>query len=245
MQLVREGVACHGAEQGGKSGFVHRENWLPGRDWSPPPAHEAMPELAVRFLSTYGPAQPSDLAYWYDTTVAEAKGWIESAGSRCSTLEVEGRTLCCAAKDLDTLTNEPPAGSRCSTLEVEGRTLCCAAKDLDTLTNEPPPPPSRWPVRLLGRWDPMLLALKDKSWLIDNAHKKKVWRPGGNVEATLLIHGRIAGTWRYDRRSKGLRISLSPFAPLTRGATRAVERQAKAVAKFFGLELAALDWVDI
>ena len=215
MQLVREGVACHGAEQDGKSGFVHREHWLPGLDWSPPPAHEAMPELAVRFLSTYGPTQPSDLAYWYDTTVAEAKGWIESAGSRCSTLEVEGRTL------------------------------CCAAKDLDTLTNEPPPPPSRWPVRLLGRWDPMLLALKDKSWLIDNEHKKKVWRPGGNVEATLLIHGRIAGTWRYDRRSKGLRISLSPFAPLTRGATRAVERQAKAVAKFFGLELAVLDWVDI
>ena len=50
-------------------------------------------------------------------------------------------------------------------------------------------------MRLLGRWDPMLLALKDKSWLIDNEHKKKVWRPGGNVEATLLIHGRIAGTW--------------------------------------------------
>ena len=91
----------------------------------------------------------------------------------------------------------------------------------------------------------MLLANKDKSWLIDDQHKKKVWRPGGNVEAVLLIHGRIAGTWRYDRRSKDLRIRLSPFTRLTRGATRAEERQAKAVAKFFGLELAALDWLDI
>ena len=64
--------------------------------------------------------------------------------------------------------------------------------------------------------------------------------PGPLVPAPAL-----AGTWRYDRRPEGLRITLSPFAPLTRGATRAVERQAKAVAKFFGLELAALDWVDI
>ncbi len=215
MQLVREGVVCHGVQMHGKSGFVHRAHWLPGLDWSPPAADEAMPELAVRFLSTYGPAQPSDLAYWYGTTLSDAKRWIESAGPRCSTIEVEGRTL------------------------------CCAAKDLDSIANEPPPPPSRWPVRLLGRWDPMLIALKDKSWLTDEEHRKKVWRPGANVEPTLLIHGRIAGTWRYDRRSKGLRISLSPFAPLTSSASRAVERQAKAVAKFFGLELAALDWGDV
>ncbi len=58
----------------------------------------------------------------------------------------------------------------------------------------------------------------------------------------LLIGGRIAGTWRYDRLAKGLRIRLSPFTPLSRGTTRAVERQAKAVATFFGLQLAALEW---
>ena len=90
---------------------------------------------------------------------------------------------------------------------------------------------------------PMLLATKDKSWLIAPELKRRVWRPAAWVEAVLLIHGRMAGTWRYDRRSKGLRIRMSPFASLTRRAAQAVE-QAKAVAKFFGLELTTLDWLD-
>ncbi len=60
------------------------------------------------------------------------------------------------------------------------------------MTDDPPPPPSRWPVRLLGRFDPMLLATKDKSWSIDEQHQKRVWRPGVQVEAVLLIRGRAA-----------------------------------------------------
>jgi len=214
-RLVREGVVCHCAEQAGESVFEHREHWLPGLDWSPPPRNEAMPELAFRYLSTYGPAEARDLAHWYGASVGEAKRWIGAAGSRVSALEVEGRTL------------------------------CCTAEHLDLMADEPPPPPSRWPVRLLYRFDPMVLATKDKSWLIDEEHKRKVWRPAAHVEAVLLVHGRIAGTWRYERRSKGLRIRLSPFAPLTRGASQAVERQAKAVAGFLRLELTALEWLGI
>ena len=99
-------------------------------------------------------------------------------------------------------------------------------------------------MRLLYRFGPLLLATQDKSWLIDPALKSKVWRPGANVEAVVLAGGRIAGTWRYDRRSRGLTIRVSPFDSLSKAAARAVRAQAQRVASFFGLELTALEGVE-
>ena len=101
-----------------------------------------------------------------------------------------------------------------------------------------PPPPSRWPVRLLYRFDPLLLATKDKSWLIDHEHKQKVWRPAAHVNAVLLVHGRIAGTWRYDRKAKGLSVRVVPFSKLSGPVARATETQAAAIAKFLEMPLA-------
>ena len=103
------------------------------------------------------------------------------------------------------------------------------------------PPPSRWPVRLLHRFDPLLLATKDKAWLIDAEHYKKVWRPSAHVDPALLVRGRIAGTWRYDRKGSGLRLTLRPFAPLTRPVTRALEQQAEELAGFLDLPLVGFD----
>ena len=53
--------------------------------------------------------------------------------------------------------------------------------------------PSGWPLRLLHRFDPLLLAHRDKSWLIDPAHHPRVWRPAGHIEPVMLIDGRIQG----------------------------------------------------
>ncbi len=106
---------------------------------------------------------------------------------------------------------------------------------------EPPPAPEAWPVRLLYRFDPLLLGLREKWWLVDPDRYKAVWRPGGHIEATITVAGRIAGTWRYDRVSAGLRVTLAPFAPLPAFARQAVEKQALGVAAFFALPLADLE----
>lgn len=208
MQLVREGVACHGPEAGSQSSFVHREHWLPALDWSPPAAEDAFPELARRYFAAYGPAEAADLAFWYGGSLTRAKRWIAASG--CVPVEVRGRPFWARAEDLDELARAaPPAG--------------------------------RWPVRLLYRFDPLVLATRDKTWLIDEAHYKRVWRPAAHVEAVLLVGGRIAGTWRYDRRPAGLDIALSPFAPLTKRVRREIERQAAGVARFLELPLANLE----
>ncbi|MCC6170186.1 MAG: AlkZ family DNA glycosylase, partial [Caldilineaceae bacterium] len=96
---------------------------------------------------------------------------------------------------------------------VDGATTSVLRSDLATLRRRPPDAEA-WPVHLLYRFDPYLLAHRDKGWVVDPAHYSAVWRPAGHIEGIVLAHGRGLGTWRYDRKGKGLAIQVTPFAPL-------------------------------
>lgn len=205
--LVRAGHACHAGQNGNEGRFAHREYWLPGLAWNPPPSDEANIELARRYLSAYGPATVQDLAYWRGTSVSNARGWLAALGNEVTEIETAGQTLLALRADLSAL-------------------------------HETPPPPEAWPVRLLYRFDPLLLGLKDKSWIVAPAYYSRVWRPAGHIEGTVLDHGRIVGTWRYDWQGSDLVVSVFPFGPWPEHVRAAVERQAAGVAAFFGVKLA-------
>ena len=121
----------------------------------------------------------------------------------------------------------------CVEVEIAGRSHWMLRADRPALGAQPPAP-SRWPVHLLYRFDPLLLATKDKSWLIEEQHYKRVWRAAAHVEPVLLVRGRIAGTWRYDRKAKGVRIRIVAFEPPSRATVRAARSRAEELAK--GLE---------
>jgi hypothetical protein len=124
-------------------------------------------------------------------------------------------------------------GEECIAVEVDGVAHWCLAGDLAALRKKAPPM-SRWPTRLLFRFDPLLLATRDKAWLIEAAHKRKVWAPSAQVEAVLLVRGRIAGTWRYERRAKTLRFRLQPFAALAGPVKKKLTQEAERMAAFLG-----------
>lgn len=128
-------------------------------------------------------------------------------------------------------------------IESERQTLLALRADLTAL-HETPPPPEAWPVRLLYRFDPLLLGLKDKSWIVDPAHYNRVWRPAGHIEGTALEHGRIIGTWRYDWKGSDLVVSAFPFGPWSAHVRAAVERWAGGVAAFFGVKLVDIVTVE-
>jgi hypothetical protein len=128
-------------------------------------------------------------------------------------------------------------------VNIGGQTRLALRADLDAL-DEKPPARQDWPVKLLYRFDPLLLGIKDKAWIVDERHYKRVFRIAGHIEGTLLERGRIAGTWRYDRKDSGLAISLFPFSPLSARVRQAVEENANGVARFFGLPLTDLTFED-
>lgn len=119
--------------------------------------------------------------------------------------------------------------------------LLILARDVPLLA-EPPPPRSSWPVRLLHRYDVLLLSHKDKSWLIDAEHYTRVWKKAGVVDAVLLVGGRIVGVWKYALKTRSVRIVVTPFGTLSGGVKKKVEREAHRVAAHLELTLAGVDY---
>jgi hypothetical protein len=77
-------------------------------------------------------------------------------------------------------------------------------------------------VRLLPRFDNLVLSHADRTRVISDEHRRVVIHGAGIVEATFLVDGFVAGTWRVE---KG-RVSLEPFAPLPRTTRRELEDEA-------------------
>jgi hypothetical protein len=85
------------------------------------------------------------------------------------------------------------------------------------------------PVRFLPQWDSSLLAYDIRERILPEAYRKTVIRNNGNVLATFLVDGFVAGTWRTR---KG-RVELEPFAPLARAARRDLAAEATRLEAFF------------
>ncbi len=119
---------------------------------------------------------------------------------------------------------------------VDGEQMHLACDDISEIA-APPPPRKEWPIRMLHRFDPLVLPHKDKSWLVADEHYKSVWRKAGFVEAVVIRHGRIAGTWRYDKKGKGIGVAVEPFARISQRDQKRLSQLAERVAGYFGLGL--------
>ena len=96
-----------------------------------------------------------------------------------------------------------------------------------------PIPPSNTPApaRLLPRFDSLVLSHQDRRRVISDEHRAAVIQ-GGEVSATFLVDGFVAGTWKVD----GGRIRLAPFEPLPRAAQREVDDEAQGLEEFLRRE---------
>lgn len=88
---------------------------------------------------------------------------------------------------------------------------------------------------LLHRFDPLLLGYKDKTRVLSPAHRSRVFRPAGEVTATLLVDGRVAATWHATHDRQTLTIALRPFTPLSADVLNECQREGASLASFMGL----------
>jgi DNA glycosylase AlkZ-like len=92
-----------------------------------------------------------------------------------------------------------------------------------------PPADARAPVRLLPRFDNLVLSHKDRTRVVPEEYRGAVVE-GGMVYATFLVDGVVAGLWRVERG----RIRIEPFAPLPRTARRELEDEAARLEGWLG-----------
>ena len=84
-----------------------------------------------------------------------------------------------------------------------------------------PPADTPAPVRLMPRFDNLVLAHKDRTRVLPEEYRGAVI-DGGWVKSTLLVDGVVAGVWEIDDG----RVRVEPFAPLPRAVRREVDDEA-------------------
>jgi hypothetical protein len=90
-------------------------------------------------------------------------------------------------------------------------------------------------VHALPGFDEYLLGYQDRSAALEPEHAPVVV-PGNNgvFQPTIVVNGRIVGTWRRKATSAGVRITPRPFAGLTPGILAGFGTSAAAYGRFIG-----------
>ncbi|HEV7554170.1 MAG TPA: winged helix DNA-binding domain-containing protein, partial [Kofleriaceae bacterium] len=88
------------------------------------------------------------------------------------------------------------------------------------------------PVRFLPDFDNLVLGHADRSRLIDDEHRGRVTTKNLQVRATVLVDGRVAGTWTVERKKATATIVIEPFGPIAKKHRAAIEQEGEALARF-------------
>ena len=94
------------------------------------------------------------------------------------------------------LVRPPRARLRARARRAADATATRTARRSTTRARAPlPPPDALAPVRFLPKWDNLLLAFADRRRTISDELRKHVIGKNGDVAATVLVDGVVAGTW--------------------------------------------------
>lgn len=91
-------------------------------------------------------------------------------------------------------------------------------------------------VRLLPKFDPLMMGHKDKTLFVPDRIRDQVFRKAGQVEAVVLADGQVRAGWRTVRRGGVLEFVIEPFGRMKKSWTSGIEREALRTAKSLGFK---------
>jgi hypothetical protein len=201
-----KGDLCFGPSEGRTNTFVNPRKWL--RNWKESNPHDAVQEVARRYLSTYGPATPRDFSFWWNgggTTFG--KEAFNSLKDEAVSVEVEGWKATALRSSIEAMER---AGSKA---EHTVRLL------------------PMFDVYVLAR-------SRNLEPVLDMGHKGKVFRPAAWVSAVVLVDGRIKGVWEYETRKQQTTVKVSMFDSPSPRLRKEVEGEVERIGSFLGTGVA-------
>jgi len=206
-ETAYEGLTVHAQPSERESCFARLDKWLPHIDLDKIGEEGAHERLLVKYLRGYGPATQQDFCLWSGIMASDAKKAIENTSSTTAEVKVEG------------------SKARFLLLKED-------LKLLNSVNLDEKAPPC-----LLPKYDSLLLGHKDRTRIISDKHKKCVFKPRvGDIAATVLINGRIVGTWRHKKSKRALTIMITPFQKIAKEDLKEVEQKAKELCQYMGAE---------
>jgi hypothetical protein len=95
---------------------------------------------------------------------------------------------------------------------------------------------SKGACHLLPAFDEYLVGYRDRAAQIDPKHVTRVNAGGGMLNPSVVVEGRVVGTWRRDLDRSGVDLEVDLFEPPAEDRQRAIHRAAKRFGEFLGLE---------
>ncbi len=89
-------------------------------------------------------------------------------------------------------------------------------------------------VRLLGNFDPYILANRGRAPVVPAEQKARVHRIAGWVSPVLLVNGLVAGVWQYAQQRNGIDVRVERFSPLSYAVEALVAAEAERIGRFLG-----------
>jgi hypothetical protein len=120
--------------------------------------------------------------------------------------------------------------------------LLAGDDDLWMSANRPTANATRQRAHLLPGFDEFMLGYKDRSAALAPRHASRIV-PGGNgmFMPTLVLDGKVCGTWRRAMVARSMSIQASPFIRLTAADRKAFLHASDQYAHFLGVPL-AISW---
>ncbi len=206
-ETAYQGLTVHAQPCGRESCFARLDKWLPHINLDEIDEDQAKERLLIKYLHGYGPASLQDFSTWSGLNITDFKKAIEGVRPQLEEVEIEG---------------------------VKGRFLMLREdfKALDSISvNE------KAPACLLPKFDSILLGHKVRTRIIEDEHRKYVFKPKvGDIAATVLVDGKVVGTWRQEKTRRVLAITVTPFEKIRKDDLKEVEEKARELSQFMGFD---------
>lgn len=98
-------------------------------------------------------------------------------------------------------------------------------------------PPLAPIVRLLPRFDIYLLGYQKRDLAVPSQYVKRINAGGGIVHPTVLVDGRIVGTWKSRREKSRFVVMVEPFERLAPEIGEGLEMEIEDIGRFLGVEV--------
>jgi hypothetical protein len=200
-----EGLTVHAQPCDAEACFVRLDKWLPNLKLDTLDEKQAKEELFLKYLGSYGPASVQDFASWSGLMVSDARKTLEDIASKLEEVKIEN------VKGQFWMEKKDYR----ALMEI----------DLDEKT----------PAHLLPKFDSFVLGHKDRIRIIQKEFMKQVFRPAGDIAASILVNDNIVGTWRYEKTKNSVTVSISPFQKLEKEDLNEIKSVADDFGRFLGV----------
>ncbi|GAB4510865.1 MAG: winged helix DNA-binding domain-containing protein [Anaerolineae bacterium] len=104
-----------------------------------------------------------------------------------------------------------------------------------------PPEDTPVPVCFVPEYDNLIISHADRSHIIADEDRPKVFLSAARVLGTILVDGFVAGTWKTEIKKKSITLRITPFDALAAEDETALAEEGERLARFILPDAATLD----